>query len=123
MTRIKLSKIDTRAPGKVNKEHCKKELQKLKFRLEELQNLLFAESKHALLIISEAAVKLGDLAAELCPEIDWRDVRGLGNRLRHEYDSIDIARLWRIVERDLPVMKTKVAATLDVLRGKEAEEA
>ena len=34
-------------------------------------------SKHALLIISEAAVKLGDLAPQLCPEIDWRDVRGL----------------------------------------------
>jgi uncharacterized protein with HEPN domain len=46
------------------------------------EQLIFAV-KHALLIISEAAVKLGPIAQELCPEIDWRDVRGLGNRLRH----------------------------------------
>jgi PPK2 family polyphosphate:nucleotide phosphotransferase len=51
MSKIKLGDMDTRAPEKLNKEHTKKEIQKLKFRLEELQNLFFAESKHALLII------------------------------------------------------------------------
>jgi PPK2 family polyphosphate:nucleotide phosphotransferase len=51
MSKIKLQDIDTRAPEKLNKEQTKKEIQKLKFRLEELQNLLFAEGKHALLII------------------------------------------------------------------------
>ncbi|MDZ4759189.1 MAG: PPK2 family polyphosphate kinase [Bacteroidota bacterium] len=49
--KIKLSTIDTRAPEKFHKEEIKKELQKLKFKLEELQNLLYAENKHALLII------------------------------------------------------------------------
>ena len=51
MKRLKLSTIDTRAPEKMNKEHVKKETQKLKFRLEELQNLMYAESKHALLVV------------------------------------------------------------------------
>ena len=51
MKEIKLHAINTFAPKKVNKEHVKKDLQNLKFKLEELQNLLFAESKHALLII------------------------------------------------------------------------
>ena len=49
--KVKLSKISTLAPTKLNKEHTKKELIKLKIRLEELQNLLFAESKHSLLVI------------------------------------------------------------------------
>ena len=40
--------------------------------------------KHALLIICEAASKLGEVAPQLCPEIPWADIRGLGNRLRHE---------------------------------------
>ena len=75
--------------------------------------------KHALLIISEAAAKLGELAAELCPGVDWRDVRGLGNRLRHEYDNIDLIRLWRIGERDLPILKAAVAPSLEALRRKE----
>ena len=51
MARIKLKNIDTRAPEKINKDRTKKEFQKLKFRLEELQNLMFAEGKHALLVI------------------------------------------------------------------------
>ncbi len=71
--------------------------------------------QHALLIISEAATKLGELAPELCPEIDWRDVRGLGNRLRHEYHGIDSVRLWRMVERDIPLLKAAAATALKKL--------
>jgi len=51
MPNIKLKNLTTRAPKKLNKEHVKKETQKLKFKLEELQNLMYAESKHAILII------------------------------------------------------------------------
>lgn len=51
MPKAKLKTISTRAPKNLNKEHVKKETQKLKFKLEELQNLLYAESKHAILIV------------------------------------------------------------------------
>lgn len=51
MSNIKLKNLTTRAPKRLNKEHVKKETQKLKFKLEELQNLMYAESKHAILII------------------------------------------------------------------------
>ena len=84
------------------------------------EQALFAV-KHALLIISEAAVKLGDMAAELRPEIPWADIRGLGNRLRHEYETVDAVRLWRTVERDLPPLKTAVEAALVQLRARGGE--
>jgi PPK2 family polyphosphate:nucleotide phosphotransferase len=51
MPKQKLKAISTRAPKNLNKEHVKKDTQKLKFKLEELQNLLYAESKHAVLIV------------------------------------------------------------------------
>jgi PPK2 family polyphosphate:nucleotide phosphotransferase len=51
MSKIKLDKIDTEAPAKVKKDKTKKELEKLQAKLESLQNLMFAESKHSLLII------------------------------------------------------------------------
>ncbi|MEO8715032.1 MAG: HepT-like ribonuclease domain-containing protein [Acetobacteraceae bacterium] len=70
--------------------------------------------KYALVIISEAAAKLGDTAVALCPDIPWREVRGLGNRLRHDYDTIDTVRIWLLVERDLPTLK---AACEVALRG------
>ena len=68
--------------------------------------------KYALLIISEAAQKLDAIATELCPGIPWREIRGLGNRLRHEYDMIDVARIWLVVEKDLPPLKQSVQAAL-----------
>lgn len=51
MAKLRLKNIDTRAPKKLNKESIKKETQKLKFKIEELQNLLYAESKHSLLVV------------------------------------------------------------------------
>jgi uncharacterized protein with HEPN domain len=76
--------------------------------------------KHALLIISEAAAKLGDLAPELCPVVPWPDIRGLGNRLRHEYHAIDIIRLWRLVTHDLTPLQSAVEEALARLRGSDA---
>lgn len=51
MKKIILNNIETVAPKKFNKEQTKKEILRLKLRLEELQNLLYAESKHAILIV------------------------------------------------------------------------
>ncbi len=51
MKKVALSKIETKAPKKFNKDQTKKELQKIKFRLEELQNLLYAEGKYSVLIV------------------------------------------------------------------------
>lgn len=62
--------------------------------------------------ISEAAVRLGKDAARLCPDIDWRDIRGLGNRLRHEYTTIDLTRIWLIVEKDIAALKAASEAAL-----------
>ena len=72
--------------------------------------------KYSLLAISEAATKLGDLAAGLCPSVPWREIRGLRNRLRHDYESIDVVRVWLLIERDLPPLK---AACQNALRGLE----
>jgi uncharacterized protein with HEPN domain len=73
--------------------------------------------KYALLAISEASVKLDTLATELCPEIPWRDIRGLGNRLRHDYANIDLVRIWLLLERDLLPLKTACCRALQRLES------
>jgi uncharacterized protein with HEPN domain len=40
--------------------------------------------------ICEAAFRLGDRADALLPAHPWPDIRGLGNRLRHGCDQIDL---------------------------------
>lgn len=75
--------------------------------------------KYALMVISEAAAKLGDRAAQLRPDMPWREIRGLGNRLRHDDDLIDLGRIWLLVERDLPLLKL---ACQDALRALPPDE-
>ncbi len=54
MSEIKLDKIDTRAPSSFNKQETKDETQKVLNELNEFQNLLYAENKHAVLIVLQA---------------------------------------------------------------------
>ncbi|HZE86459.1 MAG TPA: PPK2 family polyphosphate kinase [Puia sp.] len=51
MGKIKLKEIDTRAPKDREKQETKEKLQGVLQELDDLQNLLFAESKHALLVV------------------------------------------------------------------------
>lgn len=51
MSRIKLKDIDTRAPKQFDKDKTKKELAEILAKLDDLQNLLYAESRHSLLVV------------------------------------------------------------------------
>jgi PPK2 family polyphosphate:nucleotide phosphotransferase len=51
MGKIKLSEISTRAPKDLDKEKTKKKTQDILDELDDLQNLLYAEGKHSLLIV------------------------------------------------------------------------
>jgi uncharacterized protein with HEPN domain len=74
-------------------------------------------SLHALLIISEAARKLGDDAHALVPGQPWAAIQSVGNVLRHEYDGVDPAVIWRIVDGgDLASLKQAVAQPVTRLR-------
>lgn len=69
--------------------------------------------------ISEAAAKLGELAPVLMPDQPWRDIRALGNRLRHDYDDISQDRLWNIVRTDLPSLCAACDEALRRLRERQ----
>jgi polyphosphate kinase 2 (PPK2 family) len=51
MGKIKLAEISTRAPKDMDKEKTKKKTDEILDELNELQNLLYAESNHALLVV------------------------------------------------------------------------
>lgn len=67
--------------------------------------------------ISEAARKLGEMAEGLCPAIPWSHLRALGNFLRHEYDKVDPARVWVMIEDDLGPLKAAAQLALERLQG------
>jgi uncharacterized protein with HEPN domain len=72
-----------------------------------------AAVERKLLIISEAAIRLGSAAETRCPGLPWRDMRGMGNWLRHQYERIELAIIWKTVQSDLPQLKIAVLRALD----------
>jgi uncharacterized protein with HEPN domain len=53
-------------------------------------------------IISEASRHLPPDLTERHPDVDWREIRGIGNILRHAYFQISDQLIWKIVQVDLP---------------------
>jgi uncharacterized protein with HEPN domain len=74
-----------------------------------------AAVERKLQLISEAAIRLGGDAERLCPGMQWRNIRGLGNWLRHQYDRIDLETIWRTVSADLPPLLQSVESAISRL--------
>jgi uncharacterized protein with HEPN domain len=74
-----------------------------------------AAVERKLQVISEAATRLGDEAETLCPGLPWRDIRGIGNWLRHQYDHVDVDSIWRTVIDDLPQLESAVMRAIQNL--------
>jgi uncharacterized protein with HEPN domain len=53
-----------------------------------------AAVERKLLVISEAAIRLGEQGPLLCPQIPWDKVRGTGNWLRHQYERVNLETVW-----------------------------
>lgn len=69
------------------------------------------------LVIGEAAVRLGRDAPLIVADVPWRQIRDLGNLLRHAYDKVDLEIIWRTVTDDLPPLKAAVSKALRALTG------
>lgn len=68
--------------------------------------------ERCLSILSEATVKLGSDAERVAPAAPWRDIRGLGNHIRHAYEMVNEDTLWDIIVGDLKPLRL---ACLDAL--------
>jgi uncharacterized protein with HEPN domain len=68
--------------------------------------------ERCLLRISEAARKLEGFIDTIASDQPWSDIRSLGNVIRHEYDAVDPAVIWRIIEDDLDSLRGAVETSI-----------
>jgi uncharacterized protein with HEPN domain len=67
-----------------------------------------AAVERKLQVISEAAIRLGGEAEGGIPGVSWRNIRGMGNWLRHQYDRIELETIWKTATDDLPLLKAAI---------------
>lgn len=58
----------------------------------------------ALEVIGEAARQIPDDVRAANPEIPWREITAMRNKLMHEYFGANMKVVWRTVQEDLPVI-------------------
>lgn len=64
-------------------------------------------------IVGEAAAQIPAADKARFPEIPWREMTGLRNRLIHGYDAVDFDIVWEIVTRDLPELITALEKSMN----------
>ena len=63
-------------------------------------------------IVGEAVKRLSEETRARRPEIPWKQIAGMRDRLTHAYFGIDLGLVWRVVERDLPMLDTAIDSLL-----------
>lgn len=63
-------------------------------------------------IIGEAVKRLSESTKDARREIPWRQIAGMRDRLTHDYFGVDLVLVWRVIERDLPVLKAAVVTLI-----------
>lgn len=53
-------------------------------------------------IMGEAARRLSEETRLEIPEIPWRQIISMPNRLIHGYDDVDLVIVWETIQNDLP---------------------
>ena len=65
-----------------------------------------------LIQISENAAKLSNELKESNPDIPWYAIRGLRNRIVHDYGEVDYTIIFNTVKEDIPRLHTLISKML-----------
>jgi uncharacterized protein with HEPN domain len=68
-------------------------------------------------VIGEAVKNLPSSFKEKYPEIPWRGIAGMRDKLIHHYFNVDLDRVWIAIKHEIPLLKKQIENIL-----KEEEE-
>jgi uncharacterized protein with HEPN domain len=72
-------------------------------------------------VIGEAAKRIDETYRLAHPQIPWRAMAGLRDVLIHQYEGVDVAKVWEIIRKDLPPLKRALERSLPPLETLERE--
>ncbi|MCL2352803.1 MAG: DUF86 domain-containing protein [Firmicutes bacterium] len=63
--------------------------------------------------IGEVAKEISEQLQNANPQIPWKVMRGMRNRIIHDYDNVDVNVVWHTITENLPDLYGEVMTLLD----------
>jgi len=64
-------------------------------------------------VIGEAVKNIPDLSRGKYPDVEWKAISGLRDKLIHHYFGVDLNAVWNIINKDIPDLKEKIRKILN----------
>jgi uncharacterized protein with HEPN domain len=57
---------------------------------------------YQVIVVGEATKRLSASFRSVHPQIPWKDIAGMRDILAHQYDRVNLATLWDVIQEDIP---------------------
>ena len=64
-------------------------------------------------VIREAAKNVSVEFTDKYPEVPWKKIAGMRDKLIHGYFNVDIERVWNVIIKDIPALKKQIEDIID----------